>query len=174
MTGERHSELVLAIHPFVKGFAFALFEAPLSPIDWGIKEIRGGDWNARCLGAAQGLMERTRPDVLAFKDYADARVRRSRRIQRLRRLIVNHATGQSIEVRRYSREQIRACFEGVGAVTRYEIAQAIAGQVHAFGHRLPKVRKIWEPEDPRMYLFDAVALALTHYSASAAPSPENS
>jgi hypothetical protein len=166
MIGEQRSELVLAIRPCSRGFAFVLFEGPLSPIDWGFREARGGDRNARCLDAARVVIAHGQPDVIALADYAASPGKRSERIKRLHSLIANHATGQSIEVCRYTREQIRVCFKGVGAVTRYEIAQTIAAQVHAFGHRLPARRKIWEPEDPRMYLFDAAALVMTHYSVS--------
>ena len=164
MIGGQHSELVLAIQPFTRGYAFALFEGPLSPIDWGIKEVRGGNRNARCLAAAETLIARTRPDVLVLEDYTGSFARRSRRIKRLQSLITNHAAGQSIDVRHYPRERIRDCFKGVGAVTRYEIAQAIAAQVQAFENRLPPLRKLWEPEDPRMALFDAASLVMTHYS----------
>ena len=54
----------------------------------------------------------------------------------------------------------------LGAVTRYEIAQAVASQVHAFAHRLPPVRRLWDHEDSRMYLFDAASLAMTCYASS--------
>jgi Holliday junction resolvasome RuvABC endonuclease subunit len=166
MTASPSPELVLAIHPFARGFAFALMETPLSPVDWGIKEIRGKQWNAHGFAAIQQLIRRSRPDVLVFKDYADAAVRRSKRVQRLRRSITGYAIAECLDIRRYTRAEIRACFEGVGASSRYEIAQAIAAAIHAFEHRLPRARKLWEPEDPRMYLFDAVALALTHYASS--------
>jgi Holliday junction resolvasome RuvABC endonuclease subunit len=165
MIGEKHSELVLAIQPFTRGYAFVLFEGPLSPIDWGIKEVRGSNRNARCLAAAETLMARMRPDILALEDFDGSFARRSRRIKRLQSLIANQAIGQSIDVRHYARECIRDCFKGVGAVTRYEIAQAIAAQVQAFQNRLPPVRRLWEPEDPRMALFDAASLVLTHYCA---------
>lgn len=158
--------IVLALRPFKRGVAFALFEDPLSPVDWGIKEIRGGKWNARCLAAVRALIERHRPEVLAIPLRAAAPAERSSRTERLLALIVNHAIGESMEIRRYSRDDIRACFAGVGAVTGYEIAQAIASQVHAFTHRLPPVRKTWANIDTRMYLFDAAALAMTYYASS--------
>ena len=173
MIGEKRSDLVLAIRPFTCGFAFVLFEAPLSPIDWGTKEIRGAKWNARCLAAARSLIERTKPAVVVLPDHSATPAREPERIKRLHRLLANYTDGESIELCRYTRAHIRECFAGVGAVTRYEIAQAIAAQVHAFGHRLPRVRRIWDPEDPRMYLFDAAALVMTHYSSPRSRPPEN-
>src|SRR5579863_7883994 len=152
MIDESRSELVLAIRPFARGYAFAVFEGALSPIDWGVKEIRGGNRNARSLAAAQDLIT--------------THQRRSRRIRRLHGLLVNYAEGQSVEIRRYSRESIEEAFKPVGARSRYEIAQAIAARIGAFENKLPPVRRGWQPEDPRMALFDAVSLALTQYAMS--------
>lgn len=167
MTGPRHSDLVLAIHPFTRGFAFALFESPLSPVDWGIKEVRGGNRNTRCLAAATALLARAKPDIVVLEDCSGCHARRSRRIRRLQCLIANAVTGVGLDLRHYPRECIRDCFKGTGAVTRHEIAEAIAPQIPAFSEKLPPVRKVWESEDPRMALFDAASLVLTHYCVSA-------
>ena len=157
-------ELLLAVYPFARGFAFAYFEGPLSPVDWGVKEIHGPDKNAIALEALRDLVERLQPDALVLQDCTGPRARRAHRIRRLHQLIGHFAAVQAIDVHAYTRDQVRECFSKVGARTRFEIAQAISGQVHAFGHRLPPVRKIWQSEDPRMSLFDAAALAMTHYS----------
>jgi len=163
MSGARRRDLVLAVHPFTRGIAFTLFEGPLSPVDWGVKDIRGKQKNALALEATKQLIERLQPDVLVLQDLSGPNVRRAERIRRLQRLIASHAEAQAIEVHRYRRKEIQECFKPAGAVTRYEIAQAIASQVHAFGHRLPPVRKIWNSEDARMSLFDAASLVMTFY-----------
>ena len=59
---------------------------------------------------------------------------------------------------------MKECFASVGAGTKYEIAKAIATQIPAFAHRLPRLRKIWMSEDPRQSLFDAAALGLTFFA----------
>ena len=163
MSGARRRDLVLAIHPFTRGIAFTLFEGPLSPIDWGVKDTRGSQKNAASLDAAKRLIERLQPDILVLEDSSGPSGRRTERIRRLQRLIEIHGQAHAVEVIRFGREKIRECFRAVGASTRYEIAQAIASQVHAFGHRLPPVRKIWKSEDARMGLFDAASLVMTFY-----------
>lgn len=173
MSGPRHTELVLALYPFARGIAFTFFEAPLSPIDWGIKEVRGPERTARALEVAKSLIDRLQPDSLVLADPTDQIGKRSERVKRVEKLIVNYAIGQSVDVHRYSRTDIRACFRGVGARTRYEIAQAIAAQIHAFGLKLPPVRKIWKREDERMSLFDAASLAMTHYCAGEPLPPQD-
>ena len=158
-------ELVLAVVPNTRGVAFVYFEGPLSPIDWGMKEVRGPDKNGKGLAAIRGLVEQLQPDVLVLEDYGAARVRQTKRTARLQNLIASYAAAQAIEVARYARADIRATFAPSGAATRYQIAELIAGQVHAFSFRLPPVRKLWMSEDRRMALFDAAALAFTHFRA---------
>lgn len=157
-------ELLLAVYPFGRGFAFIYFEGPLSPVDWGVKEFHGANKNARALEALRVLVDRLQPDALVLQDCTGPLARRAKRIKHLHRLIAHFAGVQSIDLHTYSREQVRDCFSKVGARTRIEIAQAIASQVHALSHRLPPVRKIWQAERPRMNLFDAAALAMTHYA----------
>lgn len=158
-------ELVLAIHPFSRGYAFALFEGPLSPADWGVKEIRSGNRNTRALAAAAALMARSRAEILVLEDCSEPGHGRARRIRRLLRLLANAAEGAGLETAHYARDCIRECFKETGAATRYEIAQVIAARLPAFEDKLPRPRKPWEAEDQRMALFDAAALALTHYRA---------
>ena len=163
MSGARERDLVLAVYPFTRGIAFTLFEGPLSPIDWGVKDVRGSRKNAASLEVTKQLIERLQPDILVLLDLSRTSGRRSERIRRLQRLIEIHGLAQAIEVHRFTREDIRKCFKGAGAATRYEIAQTIASHVHALGHRLPPVRKIWKSEDARMGLFDAASLVMTFF-----------
>jgi hypothetical protein len=155
---------VLALHPFTRGLAFALFEAPLSPVDWGVKDVRGKAKNARSLEIAKALIQQHKPEVLVLEECSGPHNRRGLRVHRLLNLIANYAAGEAIEVHTYTRANVRECFKAVGAVTRYEIAQAIASQIAAFGHRLPPVRKPWMSDDVRMGLFDAASLVMTYYS----------
>ncbi len=173
MIQELRADLVLAIHPFSRGFAFALLEAPLSPIDWGVREIKGANPEGQYLVLAQSLIEQMQPDVLVLARLESSVLHRSRRRERFQRLVANYSRGEGVRVVHYARAQVLACFEGVGAVTRYQIAQAIADQIHAFAHRVPPPRKVWEADDARMFLFDAIALALTHYCVPVAPAPNH-
>ena len=159
---------VLALHPFTRGLAFALFEEPLSPVDWGVKDVRGKAKNARSLEIAKALIEQHQPEVLVLEECTGPHSRRGLRAHRLLNLIANYAVGEAIEVHTYTRTNVRECFKAVGAITRYEIAQAIASQIAAFGHRLPPLRKPWMSEDVRMGLFDAASLVMTYYSRTEA------
>ena len=157
--------IVVAIAPFVRGVGFVVFSGPWMPIDWGIKWTEA-DKNPRSLAKVGELLERYEPDMLVFEDHAGEGSRRSGRVRRLLDAIEELAQKKNIATNRYSRARIRNCFSEFGAVTKHDIAEAIAKEFPEFGPRLPVKRKIWLPEHPNMSIFDAAALALTFFSMS--------
>jgi len=99
-----------------------------------------------------------------IEDCITSESKRSERIRRLHSLIAKYAESENLTLARYSRAAVQATFREAGAITRYEIAQAIASYIPAFAHKLPRVQKLWQSEDERLSLFDAAALALTHFA----------
>ena len=154
---------VLAVAPFASGIAYVLFNGPWLPIDWGIKWVRS-DKNKKSSEKVTGLIRRYQPDILVFEDHSGPGSRRAKRIETLLDNIREIAKTEKIEPRRYSRGQIREVFSAHGAVTKYDIAKAIAEQYRDFAPKLPGPRKIWLPEHPNMSIFDAASLALTYFS----------
>jgi hypothetical protein len=171
MRPELPRELVLAIATSTHGIAFAYFEGPLSPVDWGIKDVRGGNKNAQALATVRTLVEQLQPDVLILEDDPSSQAPHLARQRRLRHLIASYAASQAIEVVRYVRSDVLATFSPSGATKRYEVAQLIASQVPAFSFRLPPRRKLWMTADRRMPLFDAAALAITYFAKRGLLSP---
>jgi hypothetical protein len=56
-------------------------------------------------------------------------------------------------------DTVRQVFsEGVN--TKYEVSSAIANRFPELSGHLPRRRRAWENEDPRMNIFDATAFAL--------------
>lgn len=157
---------VLSIYPSSRGYAYVLFESAQNPYDWGVKDIRNKNKNEAALEGLRILIERYRPDIIVIEDYAEKDSRRSTRIRRLYRMVSNIAMKERIELNRISRDSVYKCFASVGANTKYDIAQAVAQQIPALAHRLPRVRKIWMSEDPRQSLFDAMALGMAFYNSS--------
>ncbi len=105
-----------------------------------------------------------KPVTLALESFEGPLARRNDRVRELCGGILDLASANSVETQIYSRADIKAQFEEIGASTRYEIASAIASRIDAFAHELPPKRKIWLPESSRMGLFNAAAVALTHYA----------
>jgi alkylhydroperoxidase/carboxymuconolactone decarboxylase family protein YurZ len=156
--------LVLAVKPTHRGFGWAAFESPFTPFDWGLAEARL-DAEAGALRSFEKLLDRLTPETLLLEAFE--RGEEATRPVRLSRAMAALAAKRGARVEVYTRGQVQACFAGVGARTRDEIAAAIARQFDAFGHRLPPRRRPWESEDRRMALFAAVALLVTYYKRGA-------
>lgn len=163
MNGKKQRAFFLSVYPSSRGFAFVLFEGPTTPFDWGSKEVRERKKNAKTLEHIKRLVERYEPEVLVFEALT-SKSRRSDRVVRLYRMLTHYAATRNLTVRRYTRDEVRACFASVGAVRKQEIAAAIAEQMPEFKHRIPRVRKPWMSESYQQGLFDAAALGVTHYA----------
>ena len=167
MKARARYNLVLAVYPSARGFAFVAFEGPFSPIDWSAREIRGRHKNQHCLISVSSLLERFRPDVLVLQDTSSTGTRRAHRLRELNTEIRDLAEERGIPVFAYTRAQVREAFAPFGLTTKHFIAETIAKHIPAFDRYVPPPRKPWMSEDPRMAVFDAVALALTFLRSTA-------
>jgi Holliday junction resolvasome RuvABC endonuclease subunit len=163
----RYRALTLAIHPTSRGFGWVAFEGPFSPYDWGVVSARGPQKNAICLRRIEKLLTRLTPETLVLEAFERRQSVRRDRIENLGRALVALAASHAVGVTVFSFGEVRQCFASVGAWTRQEIAEAVARQITAFAHVLPRQRKPWDAENRRMALFSAAALALTHYQRDA-------
>jgi hypothetical protein len=159
MSSRRRYDLVLAIYPQTRGFAFVLFEGWLAPVDWGVYEARGADKNARCLTRIASLLALHTPDVLILQDMSEHGTRRARRIEQLNYHAAELADQRGTFVRTYSRAQVVECFAEQGTTTKQKIAETIAKHIPALNLYVPPARKPWMSENARMGIFDAAALA---------------
>ena len=167
MKGRKRYNLVLAVYPSARGFAFVVFEGPLSPVDWSVREIRGRHKNQKCLIGIAALFVRFQPEALVLQDMSAAGTRRACRLRELNATIAELAGERGVPVFTYSRAQVQEAFEPFGFTSKRVIAEAIAKHIPVFDRYLPPVRKPWMSEDARMALFDAVALALTFFQSAA-------
>ncbi len=165
----RRYELVLSIYLTTRGFAFTLFEGPLSPVDWGTTDMRGLLKNRRCERAVQALLVRYRPDVLVLQDMSENGTRRVSRIRRLNNAIAELEENLGVPIARFSREQVRRCFAAFGATTKQAIAEAVAKHIPAFERYVPRIRKPLMSEDKRMALLEADAIVFRIFEDSRAP-----
>lgn len=169
MTNGIPDTLVFSVSPSARGFAFVLFESPLAPYDWGVKDLRGSGKNRRTIRFVESMIERYHPLVLVLEDWTDDLCRRSARIIDLYERLVLVARKHLVRVIRVSKERLRQCFARVIPTTKYEIALAIAKQIPALSFQVPPTRRIWMSEDPRQALYDAAALAIAAYGWNSEP-----
>src|SRR5439155_25682297 len=125
----RRYDLVLAIYPQTRGFAFVLFEGWLAPVDWGVFEARGKDKNARCLTRIASLLAFHTPDVLVLQDMSERGTRRAYRIRELNRQAAGLADQRGMLVRTYSRAHVVKYIEEQGVMTKQRIAETIARHI---------------------------------------------
>src|SRR5260370_42295108 len=110
MNGARQHTFVLAVSPTTHGFAFALFEGHLSPVDWGGKEVRGRQKHSRCPARITAILDRHQPDIMVLQDTSPTGTRRSRRVTNLNAAVRKLAAARAIPVYAYSREEVRSAF----------------------------------------------------------------
>ena len=163
MNDFRRYALVIAIYFNTRGFAFVVFESSLSPIDWGVKEVRGYRKHARCLVKIVAILDQYQPDVLVLQDTSPRGSLRVRRITKLNAAVAELATGRGMALYAYSRADIWNAFRDVGVSNKHDLAMVVALHIPAFERYVPPPRKPWKSEDARMGIFDAAALALTFF-----------
>lgn len=163
---ESRQSCVLAVAASSDGFGFAVFEAPDRIIDWGVRYI-AEDKNKRCVAKVIDLIEWYKPQTIVIEDVAAKSTRRRKRIRSLLRTIARRSEKLGLSVYRYSRDQIRECFAPFHATTKDQIAKKLSVWFPQELKRiLPKPRKLWEAENSKMALFDALALGVTYYNES--------
>jgi hypothetical protein len=168
----RRYAVVLSIYLNTRGFAFVLFEGPLSPFDWGVKDVRGRGKHRRCLVTIEALFGRYQPDILVLQDTSPTGTIRAPRINHLNAAIATVAENRGMPLYSYSREVVLSAFAYLGATNKQHIAEAIAKHLPVFERYLPPPRKPWMSEDARMGLFDAAALGLVFFQrAGGIPAP---
>lgn len=155
----RHLPRLVALHCGAKGVGFVVFEGQ-AIYDWGTIVVHG-DKNAMALRKLTRLIDRFSPEVLVLED-ANTAARRADRLVHLYNAIASLCQSRNIGVQLYPQWAIQHHFSQVGAVTRQEIAEAIARQLSVLAPRLPYPRKPWQSEARRMAIFSAAAVALTH------------
>ncbi len=152
----------IALFPNVYGFGFAVFEGPLRLVEWGTKHLKGAPEDV-ILDKIDALFSWFEPDTCVVENVAGQGPWKSDRVKKLIRRIIALAEGNGIDAHSYSRAQIRQAFEKVGARTKQEIAEVIAGDYEELMPILPQPKKVWENEVTSMGMFDAASLALAHF-----------
>lgn len=154
---------LFAVDPAHKGFGYAVFELPFQLVEFGFAIVEG-DKHAGAIARCKELIDRFRPDALVIEDAAAPGARRYPRVRRLLESITTLAEGRGIQVRPIARTEVIKCFSPLDGprATKYRIAERLAEQFPELLPKLPKPRKIWETENDKLAIFDALSLAVTH------------
>lgn len=153
--------IVLALVPIQRGVAYAAFEKPTAPVDWGAKQARS-DIERHAKASVKELIELHEPEVLVLLEHRGTTASSSR-ASRLVEATTKIATDVGIAVVQYSRDDIRTVFAQFGGVTKYYIAKTISEWLPGHSSLEPRRRKPWMSDPYSMAIFDAIALGITYY-----------
>lgn len=159
---KNNHRVVLAIYPSARGFGYAFLENPTEPRDCGVVTV-SPICNNRCLERIQKFIAHYEPTLIVLQDLKVAHTRKSMRVKNLITAIIKFCQDKGLPVKEYTQEQIRFVFEQFKAHTKYQIATLIVEWLPQFRQKMPKIRKPWMCEDYHMGMFDAIALAITHF-----------
>ena len=154
---------ILAVAPSTRGFGYAVHEGQDTLVDRGGKRA-SGDKNRECLAKVDELIDHWQPEVLVLEDSSGKGSRRAPRIQKLCKGIIALARNRKVSMKVFSRKTIRKVFFVDGQGTRHDVAKMVAEWFpEELGLLLPSKRRACDDgEDPRMDIFDAVALVMVH------------
>jgi hypothetical protein len=163
---------VLALVPSSRGLGYAVFEGPARLVDWGVGRIalvRIPDILKRVDALAAWYV----PDVIALAEIGSHEQPRRKLASELNERIGVLGKKRKIRVATHSQSMVRQCFSQVFAATfKAEIAEAIVKEFPELSPRQPPKRVPWKSQDARMCIFDAAAVAITHFYAEEGASDE--
>lgn len=153
---------ILALDPSSKGFGFVVLEGANRLVDWGVVYVAREEKNSGALRRIRDILGRYVPALVLLEDIGRKECRRSQRVRDLIHAIEALAADAGAKPCRYSRDRIRKAFAPSRAFTQAQIALIVASRFPELRLWLPPRRKPWMTQDPRMSLFNAASLALTH------------
>jgi Holliday junction resolvasome RuvABC endonuclease subunit len=157
----RENNITLALFPNVIGIGYACLENPQTLLKTGVIKLRPTT-NIKAMHHVRDLIDIFNPKIVILRDFDTHKPRKNARIQSLLDEVVAYTQEKHIPTYRYTRQQIRDVFELYGATSKYEISKQIIHWFPVLADLAPQKRKPWLPEDARMGIFDAMALAITH------------
>jgi hypothetical protein len=173
---------ILALSPHSKGFGFVIFEDNYNLVEWGLKycvkpsqSLTSGrntshlQLNRNCLKVISQLIEFYEPNLIITEDWTASTCKRGKRVKKLLSQIQLLANRQNLQFCRFSRLLIQKQFAEYKVKTKQEIAVCLSSLFAEIAPYLPKPRKLWVPENPRIHIFTALSLCLVFTEQSEQP-----
>lgn len=163
MTNAKLRPLALSIYINNRGYGFTLFESVDRAVDWGTRDVRARDGPERFVSSVTQLLESHQPAQIVLEEWRVRHCRRPKRIRMLNSKFELLSRRRGLEVLCYPRKEVDTLFDELGASTRHERALEVAARVPALAFWAPPERELWTSEHPRMPIFDAAMLNMTHF-----------
>lgn len=162
MTTKEKQETVLSIFPNRYGFAYAVFESPEKLLDCGTIYVQPAT-NRRVMQRVREYVDYYKPTLVICRNTNDQPKRNNKRISRLINLICQEATSQGLQIRSYTRSQIKEVFEQFGAKSKFEISRKIIEWFPQLKMYEYPPRLEWQSEHPDAGVFDSISLAVCYW-----------
>lgn len=158
-----HDSVTLAIAPSTYGFGYVVFERADLVLDWGVKDVRPNRVRD-CVLKARTLMHMLHPSVLVVEDVHHVSCRRWPEAKKFIDALVALGKERGLKVVRVPRAELEERFARARAFKKHDVAVVVAKLLPELAQRLPARRRMWESEHYGMAIFEAAALALTHFA----------
>lgn len=149
---------MVAFSPSRRGLGYCVFDTPRTPVDWGCGDYRE-DKMAQTLKKVGSLLKLYQPKIIVLENPDDT-ANRADHIKDLITAITEVALKEDVAVRHYSSEEVRQVFPVANKGKRARDIVKVLPELRA---DLPPKRQAWNPQHPRMQVFDAVSLILTYF-----------
>jgi hypothetical protein len=138
-------------------FAFLLIENG-TVLDSGIRKCELPEFHNCLSHQFDRILLTYKPSVAIISSSAG--VNSKKRV--IRRKLRSAAVKRAVDLIAVKRPIIKHYFARYNAVTKYEVAQAVADIFPDLIWKLPPKRRVWQREDSRMSIFDAAAAVITY------------
>jgi len=157
---------IVGVDPGSRGLAFVFFERG-TLLDWGTRRRDGDE-----LALLDQLLDRCNAEVLVLEDPDAAGSERRPRVRRLLRLMARHAAERGVTVQTVCRYEVRQAWAARGRTRKHAVAAEIGAMFPEIEPLVPRIRKVYNAEQARADIFDAVSLVLHAFLAQAPTVPE--
>jgi Holliday junction resolvasome RuvABC endonuclease subunit len=159
------TERILAIDPISRGFGFVVLEAaPVQLVDWGTAMCRRTD--ASLGETVRTLLARYEPTALVLEEPSSSRSTTRRLSLTAAVAVIAEAAEGICEVHLVDRRSVVAALACLGAANKRQAVRLFVERFPELQPKVPPGRFIWQSEDARWAIFDALALALAATQAA--------
>ena len=161
MSEQCPAERALSIFPLRLGFSYALLEGGTRLVDWGVARL-GRQNDTEFQRRVATTIEESRPTILVCED--DSNRRRGETARRRAGIAIEVAVFLGVPVTLASAGQIRSALGLHNKASKQKVADELVRRFPELSWRAP-LNRIWQ-RDPKMNVFEAIALAVAGVSAS--------
>ena len=161
MSEQCPAERALSIFPLRLGFSYAVLEGGTRLVDWGVARL-GRQNDSEFQRRVAATIEGSRPTIVVCED--DSNPRRGEKARRRARIAIEVAAFLGVPVTLASAGQVRSALGLANKASKQNVADELIRRFPELSWRAPRNR-IWQ-RDPKMNVFEAIALAVAGVSAS--------